>query len=99
MAGLASFDAKWEDSFLYEYFEENKFFIVPFESPVPYSQHVAGNDRLVGGFLWNMPEKDIEQYVRPVWERLHELMLSGDRCITGEEPIYSPERASTESAI
>lgn len=75
--GLASFDAKWEDSFLYEYFEENKFFIVPFESPVPYSQHVAGNDRLVGGFLWNMPEKDIEQYVRPVWERLHELMLSG----------------------
>ena len=22
--GLASFDAKWEDSFLYEYFEENK---------------------------------------------------------------------------
>ena len=24
-----------------------------------------------------MPEKDIEQYVRPVWERLHELMLSG----------------------
>ena len=75
--GLASFDAKWEDSFLYEYFEENKFFIVSFKSPVPYSQHVAGNDRLVGGFLWNMPEKDIEQYVRPVWERLHELMLSG----------------------
>lgn len=75
--GLASFDAKWEDSFLYEYFEENKFFIVPFESPVPYPQHVAGEDRLTGGFLWNMPEADIERYVRPVWERLHELMLSG----------------------
>jgi len=74
---LASFDAKWEDSFLYKYFEENKLFIVPFESSVPYSQHVAGRDRLSGGFLWNMPEGDIERYVHPVWDRLHELMLSG----------------------
>lgn len=74
---LASVTATWEDSFLYRYFEENKFFIVTFESPAPYKEHVSGEDFLTGGFLWNMPESDIERYVRPVWERLHELMMNG----------------------
>lgn len=74
---LASFDAKWEDSFLYRYFEENRFLVSVFESPAPYAEHKAENDCFTGGFLWNMPEEDIERYVHPVWDYLHKLMTSG----------------------
>ena len=69
--------SSWENSFLYEFFEENKFLFVPFDSPVPYKSHRPNNDILRHSFLWNMPESDIQQYVKPVWEKLHELMMSG----------------------
>lgn len=76
-AGLSDPSASWEDSFLYEFFEENKFLFVPFDSPVPYKNHEPDNDILRHSFLWNMPEIDIQRYVKPVWEKLHELMMSG----------------------
>lgn len=76
-AGLSDSSASWEDSFLYEFFEENKFLFVPFDSPVPYKNHKPDNDILRHSFLWNMPEIDIQRYVKPVWEKLHELMMSG----------------------
>lgn len=72
---LAAPDARWEDSFLYRFFEENRFFLVAFDSPVPHAKHVGENDVLKNGFLWNMPEKDIDLYVKPVWEKLHDLMV------------------------
>lgn len=75
---LADSRSRWEDSFLYSFFEENRFLFVCFRSPVRYQEHRTENDVLVDGFLWNMPEEDIENYVRPVWERLHELMMSGE---------------------
>lgn len=74
----ADLSVSFEESFLYKFFEENRFLFVVF--------HAAGkrredsskfDDVFVGGFLWNMPEKDIERYVRPVWERVHELLVSG----------------------
>lgn len=74
---LADSREDWEDSFLYRYFEENKFLFVPFESPVPYKEHEAERDILRRGFLWNMPERDIQEFVKPVWGKLHELMVSG----------------------
>lgn len=70
-------EATWEDSFIYHFFEKNRFLIVAFKSPVP---HVSGHDKsqdiLLGGFLWNMPEKDLDRYVRPVWEQVHSLLAN-----------------------
>ncbi len=76
--GLADSHARWEDSFLYSFFEENRFLFLCFQSPVPYKKHHAEDDVLTDGFLWNMPEEDIQNYVRPVWEYLHTLMMSGE---------------------
>lgn len=75
---LANPSARWEDSFLYSFFEENKFLLVCYQSPVPHKDHHAEDDVLIDGFLWNMPEEDIQSYVRPAWECLHTLMMSGE---------------------
>lgn len=65
----------WYDSFLYKFFEENRFLFMVFRaSGLRRSQSNKLDDIFTDAFLWNMPERDIEEYVRPVWERLHELM-------------------------
>lgn len=66
----------WRDSSLYQFFEENKFCIIVFRAQGKNRKTTdKQNDILLGGFLWNMPEKDIEQYVKPVWQRVHDLMI------------------------
>lgn len=70
-------NVQWEDSCIYRFFEENRFLIVASESPIPYaSGHDKSGDILLGGFLWNMPESDIDRYVKPVWERVHNLLVA-----------------------
>ena len=47
------------------------------KSPIPYqSGHDKAKDIFKGAFLWNMPEDDIEQYVKPVWETMHTLLVA-----------------------
>jgi DNA mismatch repair protein MutH len=67
---------EWHDSFIYDFFEHNKMLIMAFRatgSKRKDSDRLA--DTFVGGFLWNMPEEDIERYVYPVWKDVHDLLV------------------------
>lgn len=77
---LAAPSVQWHDSTLYRFFEETKFCITVFQGQGKNRDDCRKeDDQLVGGFLWNMPEKDIESYVRPVWEIVHNLMVNHER--------------------
>lgn len=69
-------DIHWHDSFLYRFFEENRFLFMVFRAS---GRRRADSNKITDvfsdAFLWNMPEHDIEKYVHPVWEQLHEAML------------------------
>lgn len=74
---LGNSSVEWYDSFLYKFFEENRFLFMVFRaSGLRRSQSSKLDDVFTDAFLWNMPEKDIEKYVRPVWEWLHEAMIA-----------------------
>ena len=69
-------DTVWEQSFVHDFFETSKFLIMVSRSPVPYkSGHDKTKDIFTDAFLWNMPEDDIEQYVKPIWETMHTLLI------------------------
>ena len=75
-AELGDPSIEWHDSFLYNYFEENRFLFMVFKAlGIRRAQSDKLTDVFTDAFLWNMPEEDIEQYVRPVWEELHRLMV------------------------
>lgn len=77
-AELADPNMQWHDSRLYKFFENNKFYFVVFKSNGKNRKSTCyKDDVLVGGFLWNMPEEDIEKYVAPAWNKVHEIMISG----------------------
>lgn len=68
--------ADWEDSFMRDFFETNRFLITVSHSPTPYQKgHDKSKDVFQGGFLWNMPAEDVEEYVKPVWEEVHKLLV------------------------
>lgn len=74
---LADASVQWHDSTLYRFFEETKFCITVFQGQGKNRNDcLTEDDQLVGGFLWNMPERDIENYVRPAWETVHNLMVN-----------------------
>lgn len=74
---LSDVTVDWHDSFLYRFFEENRFLFMVFTaSGGRRSDSDKMTDIFTDAFLWNMPEQDIEKYVRPVWEQLHEAMLT-----------------------
>ncbi|KAB7788815.1 Sau3AI family type II restriction endonuclease [Bifidobacterium cebidarum] len=76
-AELGDASVEWHDSFLYQFFEENRFLFMVFRaSGMRRSQSSKTADIFTDAFLWNMPEADIEKYVRPVWEWLHEAMVA-----------------------
>lgn len=62
----------WETSKIRSYLLENKFFFVV------YKPDNRGHMRLMGCQFWQMPPEDVEEYVRPVWQRTHDVILSGD---------------------
>lgn len=87
---LADASVTWHDSFLYRFFEENKFLIVVFRARGRRrSDSSHEEDRFKGAFLWNMPEQDIERYVQPVWCVLHELMVN-------RKPVHYYDRKENE---
>lgn len=76
---LADASIEWEDSLLYRFFEENKFCIAVFQGCGRRRRDSPKErDMLIGGFLWNMPESDIEDYVHPVWDVVHRLMVNSE---------------------
>ena len=82
---LADPGVGWQDSFMYTFFEENRMLVCSFRNSGT-ATHPADSldDVFEGSFLWNMPEGDIDRYVRPVWERVHELMVAGGSLHYGE---------------
>lgn len=76
----------WHDSFMYRFFEDNRMLIYSLRNrgTRTHKQNFM-HDIFEGAFLWNIPEKDIEQYIRPVWERVHQLMVD-------KEPLHYGER-------
>ena len=82
---LADPDVPWHDSFMYSLFEENRMLLCSFRNDGTSTHpHDSMDDVFEGSFLWNMPEEDIENYVRPVWERVHELMVKKELLHYGE---------------
>lgn len=61
---------KWEESMLYEYFEKTKFLFVVFKKE-------EGNYLLKGCQFWNMPQNDLNEEVRVVWENTIKTILDG----------------------
>lgn len=61
---------EWEDSDLFDYFNENKFFFVVFRKT---------DDRYIlkGAQLWNMPYRDLETDVKAGWEKVKATVLAG----------------------
>ncbi|MFT8640259.1 Sau3AI family type II restriction endonuclease [Bifidobacterium sp.] len=67
----------WEESSFYNFFANNRFLIVVFHSDGINRRAVGKEyDTLQGGFLWNMPKQDIDNYVKPVWLQLRTLLNS-----------------------
>ncbi|MCD8300454.1 MAG: restriction endonuclease [Clostridiales bacterium] len=63
-------EEEYEDSNIYAYFSETKFFFVVWKR--------SGNEyRLVGSQLWNMPQEDLEQTVRSGWEAVRNTISNG----------------------
>lgn len=61
---------QWEDSDLFDYFNENKFFFVVFRKAG--SRYV-----LKGAQLWNMPFSDLNTDVKQGWEKIQEIVKEG----------------------
>ncbi|WEV53335.1 Sau3AI family type II restriction endonuclease [Bifidobacterium sp. ESL0704] len=76
---LADPSVEFHDSFLYRFFEENRFLFSVFQASGAKRQDSSRlTDVFEGGFLWNMPEADIERYVYPAWAVVHRLLVNGE---------------------
>ncbi len=60
----------WDNSELYNYLENQKYFFVVYKK-------IGSKYHLVGAQLWNMPQKDIEEKVRPGWQQIHDKLIDG----------------------
>lgn len=61
---------EWEDSDLFNYFNENKFFFVVFRKT---GSHYV----LKGAQLWNMPFADLNTEVKQGWEKIQSIVKEG----------------------
>ena len=62
---------EWEESEFRNVLETTKFMFFVFEND--------GTDYIFKGIkLWNMPEVDIEEFVRPMWEKTKNIILNGN---------------------
>ena len=69
---------EWEDSDLFKYFNENKFFFVVFRK--------RGNRYVLkGAQLWNMPYRDLMSDVRYGWEKVKTTVLAGVELIPEQQ--------------
>jgi DNA mismatch repair protein MutH len=72
---ISDMSISWEDSTLYHFLTSSKFLITVFRSEGNSRDEISkDSDTLRGGFLWNMPARDIEQFAKPVWLKVQELL-------------------------
>lgn len=64
-------EENFEESDLYRYFDETRFFFVAFDA------NEEGNYRLRGARFWSMPRKDLDGPLRLCWERTRDLARDG----------------------
>lgn len=64
-------EAEWEESKLYEYFSQKRFFFVVFK------KEEDGTSTLLGSRFWNMPVSDLDGPLRECWEKAREVIAEG----------------------
>lgn len=68
----------FEESQFYEYFSAHKVLMVVFKEPSPEASLLE--NRFVGFALLTFPEEFIQTKVRPVWERIRDLIRNNELC-------------------
>lgn len=87
---VLEYDGKLRESVLISAFRYNGFINEEWENSkfrrwmkwvtflfIIYKRDSHGDIRLIGSQCWEMPPEDIEQYVKPVWEKTKEVIESG----------------------
>lgn len=70
-------DAAWDESQIYETFENTKFFFVVFQYNETEKENPNRVPILKGVKLWNMPEQIIETNVKELWEIVRNILIEG----------------------
>ncbi len=84
---------EWEDSTFGDYLRETRFFFVVFK------EDSEGVLRLRGAQFWNMPFQDIENEVKPVWERTKQVLIDGLEIKVVKGITYNNFPKGTESRV
>ena len=70
-------DASWEESQVYETFENTKFLFVVFQFTEAERENPNRVPYLKGIKLWNMPEQVIETEIKDLWKTVHDILEDG----------------------
>ena len=70
-------DASWEESQVYETFENTKFLFVVFQFTEAERENPNRVPYLKGIKLWNMPEQVIETELKDLWKTVHDILAVG----------------------
>lgn len=70
-------DASWEESQVYETFENTKFLFVVFQFTETERENPNRVPYLKGIKLWNMPEQVIETELKDLWKTVHDILEAG----------------------
>ena len=70
-------DASWEESQVYETFENTKFLFVVFQFIEAERENPNRVPYLKGIKLWNMPEQVIETELKDLWKTVHDILAVG----------------------
>lgn len=70
-------DASWEESQVYETFENTKFLFVVFQFTEAERENPNRVPYLKGIKLWNMPEQVIETELKDLWKTVHDILEAG----------------------
>lgn len=70
-------DASWEESQVYETFENTKFLFVVFQFTETERENPNRVPYLKGVKLWNMPEQTIETSLKSLWQTVYDVLAEG----------------------
>lgn len=73
---------EWEDSFIYNYFNETKFFFVIYKKE-------GDCYKLMGSQLWNMPYNDLNEIVKEGWMKIQKCIKDGVKYEIGKSCVYN----------
>ena len=78
---------EWEDSFIYNYFNETKFFFVIYKKE-------GDCYKLMGSQLWNMPYNDLNEIVKEGWMKIQKCIKDGVKYEIGKSCVYKSDLPS-----